>query len=87
MLTAMILSKEQEERWLNPVPGTAAARAWACGVDLRRTIANLRLTPQQRLEQLEVQRAFIAQLRAAIREWAERNERVIIDNSTQPMSE
>jgi hypothetical protein len=80
MLDAVILSKEQEERLLNPAPGTAAARALACSVDLRRTIANLRLKPQQRLEQLEAQRALVAQLRAAKRAWAEHNERVEPNN-------
>lgn len=84
MLTAMTFSKEQEERLLNSAPSTAAARAWACEVDLRRTIANIRLTPQQRLEQLEDQRALVAQRRSATCEWAERNERVKMTDRPAP---
>ena len=69
MLTAMTFSREQEERLLNPAPGTKAAYAYACGIDLRQTIANLRLTPQQRLEKLEAMRELAEQMRAAIRKW------------------
>ncbi|MFN7949841.1 MAG: hypothetical protein U0Z53_31120 [Blastocatellia bacterium] len=63
----MNLTREQEEMLLNPQPGTAAARAHEFGIDLTLTLANLRLTPQQRLERLEAKREFVRQLRSAVR--------------------
>lgn len=66
-LSAMTFTREQEERFLNPAPGTAAARARAFGIDLTLTLANLRLTPQQRLERLEGLREFAREARAAMR--------------------
>lgn len=66
MLNAMTFSKEQEERLLNPAPGTAAARARDFGIDLTLTIGNLRLTPQERLERLEALRTVATELRRAM---------------------
>jgi len=63
-----ILSQKQEEMLLAPEPGTAAARARDFGIDLTLTIANLRLTPQQRLERLEAKREFARKIREAMRE-------------------
>ena len=55
-LMAMTFTPEQEERFLNPAPGTAGARARDLGIDLALTLANLKLTPQQRIEKLEAMR-------------------------------
>jgi hypothetical protein len=42
------------ERWLTePKPGTAAARARDFGVNLSETVANLRLTPDERVRKLD----------------------------------
>jgi hypothetical protein len=49
--------KSAEEHLLNPPPGSAAARARDFGVDLTLTLQRLRLTPDERLRQL--QRAMI----------------------------
>ena len=61
------LSQKQEEMLLSPAPGSAAARARDFGVDLTLTLANLRLTPQQRLERLEAKREFARQIRETMR--------------------
>jgi hypothetical protein len=46
-----------EEHLLNPPPGSAAARAREFGIDLTLLIQRLRLTPDERLRQL--QRAMV----------------------------
>lgn len=46
-----------EDHLLNPPPGSAAARAREFGIDLTLTLQRLRLTPEERLRQL--QRAMI----------------------------
>jgi hypothetical protein len=46
-----------EEHLLNPPPGSAAARARDFGIDLTLTLQRLRLTPEERVRQL--QRAMI----------------------------
>jgi hypothetical protein len=46
-----------EEHLLNPPPGSAAARARDFGIDLTLLIGRLKLTPTERLQQL--QRAMI----------------------------
>ena len=44
----------EAERWLiEPKSGTAAARARDFGVDLSITVANLRLTPEERIKKLD----------------------------------
>ena len=63
ILSAMTFTPEQEERFLNPAPGTAGARARDFGIDLTLTLANLKLTPQQRIEKLEAMREFVHELR------------------------
>jgi hypothetical protein len=42
-----------EEHLLNPPPGSAAARAREFGIDLTLTLQRLRLTPDERLRQLQ----------------------------------
>jgi hypothetical protein len=51
------MNSKVEEHLLNPPPGSAAARARDFGIDLTLTIQRLRLTPEERLRQL--QRAMI----------------------------
>ncbi|MEK7830839.1 MAG: hypothetical protein AAB401_07125 [Acidobacteriota bacterium] len=66
ILSAMTYTPEQEEKFLNPAPGTAAARARDFGIDLTLTLACLRMTPQERIEQLEAKREFVQEARKVI---------------------
>ena len=57
----------EAERWLiEPQPGTAAARARDFGVDLSLTVSNLRLTPEERIRQLDKFQADMRELRKAV---------------------
>lgn len=47
------MKRTLEERLLNPKPGSEIAVAKEAGVDLNKLLENLRLTPTQRLEQLQ----------------------------------
>jgi len=57
----------EQERWLiEPKPGTAAAAARDFGIDLSLTVGNLRLTPEERVRQLDEFQASIKELRKAV---------------------
>jgi hypothetical protein len=47
------MTPEQEDYFLNPPPGSAAARAIEFGIDLTLTLENLRLTPEDRIRKLD----------------------------------
>jgi len=47
------MTPEQEDYFLNPPPGSAAARAVEFGIDLTLTLENLRLTPEERIRKLD----------------------------------
>ena len=49
----MKLHKKVEDHFLNPPPGSAAARAVEFGIDLTLTLENLRLTPEERIRKLD----------------------------------
>ncbi|MDQ3135360.1 MAG: hypothetical protein M3Q76_11220, partial [Acidobacteriota bacterium] len=51
------MNRSIEEQLLNPQPSTAAARARDFGIDLTLLIGRLKLTPEERLR--ELQRAMI----------------------------
>ena len=62
----------EQERWLiEPKPGTAAAAARDFGIDLSLTVANLRLTPEERIKQLDDHLDGIKALRRSLR-WISR---------------
>jgi hypothetical protein len=61
------MTPEQEDYFLNPPPGSAAARAVECGIDLTLTLENLRLTPEERIRKLDDHLAGIAWLKANAR--------------------
>ena len=61
------MRKEVEDYFLNPPPGSAAARAVEFGIDLTLTLENLRLTPEERIRKLDDHLAGIAWLRANVR--------------------
>lgn len=61
-----IIYTEREMTLIDPKPGTAAAAARDFGIDLSLTVSNLRLTPEQRIKQLDDFQAEITQLRKAV---------------------
>lgn len=57
----------ESERWLiEPKPGTAAARARDFGIDLSLTVSNLRLTPHERVKQIDEFQHQMRLLRQAV---------------------
>jgi hypothetical protein len=66
-----VVYTEAEMRLIDPKPGTAAAAARDFGIDLSLTVANLRLTSEERIRKLdrlqssmkEIRQAFIASTR------------------------
>jgi hypothetical protein len=56
-----------EDYFLNPKPGSAAARAAEFGIDLTLTLENLRLTPEERICKLDNFIKAVAELRNSIR--------------------
>ena len=61
------MSKAGEDYFLNPPPGSAAARAVEFGIDLTLTLENLRLTPEERIRQLESFIRGVAELKNSAR--------------------
>jgi hypothetical protein len=61
------MTQEEEDYFLNPPPGSAAARAVEFGIDLTLTLQNLRLTPEERILKLENHVSGIAWLKANAR--------------------
>lgn len=57
---------EQERLLIEPKPGTAAAAARDFGIDLSLTVSNLRLTPEERVRQLDEFQASMKELRRAV---------------------
>src|ERR1044072_5286023 len=51
--TNCVMRAEIESYFLNPPAGSAASRAAEFGIDLTLTLANLRLTPEERIQQLD----------------------------------
>ncbi|CAN5721044.1 hypothetical protein BH18ACI4_BH18ACI4_09120 [soil metagenome] len=58
------MSVDDQDYFLNPPPGSAAARAVEFGIDLTLTLENLRLTPEERIRKLDDHLAGIAKLKA-----------------------
>ena len=56
-----------EDYFLNPKPGSAAARAAEFGIDLTLTLENLRLTPEERIRKLDNFIQGVAKLKKSIR--------------------
>ncbi len=61
-----VIYTEREMALIDPKPGTAAAAARDFGIDLSLTVSNLRLTPEQRIKQLDEFQASIKELRKAV---------------------
>lgn len=68
------MNSVDEDYFLNPPPGSAAARAVEFGIDLTLTLENLRLTPEERIRKLGGHLAGIA--------WLKENARLISPSET-----
>jgi len=64
---------EDEDYFLNPPAGSAAARAVEFGIDLTLTLENLRLTPEERIRKLDQFIISIARLKASARKLGPRD--------------
>ena len=62
------MRQEGDDYFLNPPPGSAAARAVEFGIDLTLTLENLRLTPEDRVRKLDAFIEDIANLKLAVQE-------------------
>lgn len=56
------MSRTAEEKLLNPRPGSKIAAARDFGIDLTLTVSQLKLTPQQRIDNLQDSMKFLAEL-------------------------
>ncbi|HTK25586.1 MAG TPA: hypothetical protein VL327_03445 [Pyrinomonadaceae bacterium] len=56
------MKRTPEEKLLNPLPGSKIAAARDFGIDLTLTVSQLRLTPQQRIDNLQAAMKFLAEL-------------------------
>jgi len=61
------VSNQAEQRLLNPAPGSAIETARDFGIDLTLLIERLRLTPEERVRQLQQAMIVQAQIRGAAR--------------------
>jgi hypothetical protein len=62
-----VITREDEDYFLNPPPGSAAERAVEFGIDLTLTLENLRLSPEQRIRKLDDFILAVQRLRASAR--------------------
>jgi len=62
------MRQDVDDYFLNPPPGSAAARAVEFGIDLTLTLQNLRLTPEQRIRKLDAFIEDIANIKTAVQE-------------------
>ena len=60
-----MITPEDEDYFLNPPPGSAAARAVEFGIDLTLTLENLRLSPEERIRQLDNFISAVAEMKAS----------------------
>jgi len=60
-------TRNKEDLLRNPKPGTACAAARDFGIDLTLVIENLRLTPEERIRQLDGLRDGIRSIKASAR--------------------
>lgn len=68
-----MLTLENEEKLRDPRPGSKAAAAKEFGVDLTLLIKNLRLTPQQRVENLQKSMRSLDKFQREAEEWRKQN--------------
>ena len=61
------MAVKDDDYFLNPPPGSAAARAVEFGIDLTLTLENLQLTPEERIRKLDQFIMAVARLKASAR--------------------
>ena len=71
--------RSPEEKLLNPRPGSKIAEAVRFGLDLTLVVGNLRLTPQQRLENLQGAMDSVEKLRSAVALKSKKDKRKVND--------
>lgn len=77
------MSVSIEEQLLNPRPGSAAAAARDFGIDLTLLVRRLKLTPEQRLHELQQMIDALAEARADAGKWSDAlGDQVTADHST-----
>ncbi len=59
------MKRTPEEKLLNPRPGSKIAAARDFGIDLTLTVSQLRLSPQQRIDNFQSGMKFLAELAKA----------------------
>ena len=64
--TDSTMSADIEAYFLSPPAGSAAARAAEFGIDLTLTLANLRLTPEERIRKLDSFIEGVANLKTSV---------------------
>jgi hypothetical protein len=67
------MKRTPEEKLLNPKPGSKIAAAKEFGIDLTLLIKNLRLTPQERIENLQKSMRSINKFSSEAKKWREMN--------------
>ncbi|MGI8669714.1 MAG: hypothetical protein ACR2J3_07680 [Aridibacter sp.] len=67
------MKRTPEEKLLNPKPGSKIAAAKEFGIDLTLLIKNLRLTPQERIENLQKSMRSISKFSSEAKKWREMN--------------
>jgi len=72
-----VIYTEREMLLIDPKPGTAAAAARDFGIDLSLTVSNLRLTPEERIKQLDDHLDGIRALRGSLRIISRASERTV----------
>jgi hypothetical protein len=65
--THCVMRADIEQYFLNPPPGSAAARAAEFGIDLTLTLENLRLTQEARIRKMDDFIESIAKLKSSMR--------------------
>ena len=70
-----VIYTEREMKLIDPKPGTKAAAARDFGIDLSLTVSNLRLTPEERIKQLDGHVDGIRELRRSVRRLSRASER------------
>jgi hypothetical protein len=67
------MKRTPEEKLLNPKPGSKIAAAKEFGIDLTLLIKNLRLTPQERVDNLQKSMRSIDKLQRDAELWRKQN--------------
>ena len=76
--------EDDEDYFLHPPPGSAAARAVEFGIDLTLTLENLRLTPEERIRKLDQFIISVARLKASARKLGPKDDAYNQNNRRTP---